>query len=108
MNTLAPRGHNSAGMKVSVTVRAFNSITKYCDKNKLNQELEYPAGATLEDIVSDFKVPLSELYLILVNGRDVSPGLIGDLHLSHELEDGDVIALSGPAPYSYAYGAPVV
>ncbi len=101
-------GHNSDHLTVSVEVRAFNSMTNFCDPSKLNQGLEYPVGSTIGDIVRDFNVPLSELYLILVNGKDVAPGCVGDIRLAHQLEDGDVVALSGPVPYSFGYGAPVV
>jgi hypothetical protein len=44
-----------------------------------------------------------------VNGRDITPGLVGDsIRDYHVLDDGDVIALSGAVPYSYGYGSPVV
>ena len=102
-------GHNSGITKVSIKVRAFNSMTNFCDPKRLEKNLEYPAGTTLGDIVNDFEVPLSKLFLILVNGKDVSPGVVGGtLKLAHEVEDGDVIALSGPVPFSFGYGAPVV
>ncbi len=46
---------------------------------------------------------------VLVNGRDITPGLVGDdIRDYHVLDDGDVIALSGEVPYSYGYGSPVV
>jgi len=83
-------------------------MTKFCDANRLNCEITYPVGSTIGDIVKDFNVPLPELFLILVNGRDVAPGVVGDVRLAHQLEDGDVVALSGPVPYSFGYGAPVV
>ncbi|WP_156950758.1 hypothetical protein [Terasakiella pusilla] len=46
--------------------------------------------------------------MILINGRDISSGRVGDLNISREIEDGDIVAFSGPVPYSYGYGAPVV
>jgi hypothetical protein len=101
-------GHNSADLTVSIKVRAFNSMTRFCDPERLEREISYPVGATIGDIVRDFNIPLAELFLILVNGRDVAPGCVGDIRLAHQLEDGDVIALSGPVPYSFGYGAPVV
>lgn len=109
MQTHAQIGHNSAHNMISITVRAFNSMTKFCDPKRLETKIEYPAGTTLGDIAKDFNVPLAKLFLILVNGRDVSPGLVGGtLHLAHQVKDGDVVALSGPVPYSFGYGAPVV
>jgi hypothetical protein len=45
----------------------------------------------------------------LVNGRDITPGRVGDgIRDYHVLDDGDVVALSGAVPYSYGYGSPVV
>jgi hypothetical protein len=39
-----------------------------------------------------------------------SPGLYqgGNVNTEAGMNDGDVIAFSGPVPYSYGYGAPVV
>ncbi len=46
---------------------------------------------------------------VLVNGRDITPGLVGDdIRDYHVLDDGDVIALSGAVSYSYGYGSSVV
>ena len=43
----------------------------------------------------------------MVDRRDVTPGRVGaPVNRDHEIVDGDVVALSGPAPYGY--GAPVV
>ena len=45
----------------------------------------------------------------MVDRRDVTPGRVGaPVNRDHEIVDGDVVALSGPAPYGYGYGAPVV
>ena len=44
----------------------------------------------------------------MVNGRDVTPLLNGGIETGHLLEDGDVVALSGPVPCSWGYGSPVV
>ena len=53
---------------------------------------------------------LCESVLVLRNGRDVSPGLYqgGNVNTEAYLDEGDVIAFSGPVPYSFGYGAPVV
>ena len=45
----------------------------------------------------------------MTNGRDVTPGRVGaPVSSDREIADGDIVALSGPVPYSYGYGAPVV
>lgn len=108
MQATAVIGHNSAQGDITIRVKAFNSMTRFCDQGALAAPRAYPAGTTLGDVVRDLAVPESEVFLILVNGRDVSPGLVGQVRFTHELEDGDVVALSGPVPYSFGYGSPVV
>ena len=45
----------------------------------------------------------------MTNGRDVTPGRVGaPVNSDREIAIGDIVALSGPVPYSYGYGAPVV
>lgn len=102
-------GHNRKDIRIQVEVRLFNTLAQYAGKNRLRpRRLELPAGATVGDIVRELKVPLDEIYLVLRNGRDVTPWLNGDINVEAWLDDGDVIALSGPVPYSWGYGAPVV
>jgi len=65
-------------------------------------------GSTIADVVERLRIPLDNVFLVLLNGRDVTPTLKGPLNVDEFLEDGDVIAFSGPVPYSAGYGAPVV
>lgn len=68
-----------------------------------------PAATTVGELGDRLGVPRKELFLVLANGRDITPGLVGDIIRDyHVLDDGDVIALSGAVPYSYGYGSPVV
>ncbi|MDV7339328.1 hypothetical protein RYZ26_06975 [Terasakiella sp. A23] len=101
-------GHNSQDQTITVSVRLFNAMHTHGDPDAVKNPMTYPAGTTVGDIFRDLKLPKEHLFLILVNGRDISPGLVGDLYFNHELEEGDVVAFSGPVPYSYGYGAPVV
>lgn len=103
-------GHNAEGILVKIEVRFFNSLAKYSGYERLTREVEVPAGASVGDIISMFKMPLPEIFLVLKNGRDITPGLYQGGVVNEEVvvEDGDVIAFSGPVPYSYGYGAPVV
>jgi hypothetical protein len=102
-------GHNSQDVVVKVEVRLFNSITKYADAEGPRHELSLPAGTTVGELAERLRIPRDELFLVLVNGRDITPGLIGDdIKDYHLIEDGDVVAFSGAVPYSYGYGAPVV
>jgi len=109
MTAVGP-GHNADGIVLRIEARFFNSLAKYSGHSGLTRQLELPAGACIGDIIALFKLPLAEIYLVLKNGRDITPGLYlgGVVNEEVALEDGDVIAFSGPVPYSYGYGAPVV
>jgi sulfur carrier protein ThiS len=102
-------GHNIADMDVNVEVRFFNAIARYAGPQGLRQQMTVPAGTTVGELADRLGVPRKELFLVLVNGRDITPGLVGDdIKDYHVLDDGDVIAFSGAVPYSYGYGSPVV
>ena len=102
-------GHNSQGVTVNVEVRMFNSITRYANGGGSRRSLSLPAGTTVGELAGQLRIPLDDIFLCLVNGRDITPGLVGDaVREYHPVEDGDVIAFSGAVPYSYGYGAPVV
>ena len=102
-------GHNSQDVAITIEVRLFNRISRYANGQGARHRLSVPAGTTLGELVDQLRIPRSEIFLVLVNGRDVTPGLVGaDFKDYHLVEEGDVVALSGPVPYSYGYGAPVV
>lgn len=103
-------GHNSGDVKVRIEVRFFNSLAKYNDEDGVRRTLETAAGTTVGDIIRRFKLPLPEIFLVLKNGRDITPGLYQGGVVNEEVvvEDGDTIAFSGPVPYSPGFGAPVV
>lgn len=103
-------GHNSQDISIRVEVRLFNSLSKYSNLLSESNILEFPAGARIGDVVDQLKLPTPEVFLVLLNGRDVTPGPYqgGAINREKELEDGDIVAFSGPVPYSYGYGAPVV
>lgn len=103
-------GHNSRGIILKVEARFFNSLAKYSGHAGLCRQVEVPAGASVGDLIKMFELPLSEIFLVWKNGRDITPGLYqgGVVNEESALEDGDVIAFSGPVPYSFGYGSPVV
>ncbi len=103
-------GHNSSDVKVRIEVRFFNSLAKYNDEDGVRRTLETAAGTTVGEIIRRFKLPLPEIFLVLKNGRDITPGLYQGGVVNEEVvvEDGDTIAFSGPVPYSPGFGAPVV
>lgn len=102
-------GHNSKGATITVERRLFNSLTKFSGTDGPFANLTLPAGSTINDVARVCGIPVNEIYLAMRNGRDVTGGLVGDpINGGFVLEDGEVVALSGPVPYSYGYGAPVV
>ena len=108
--TTASRGHNTAGVTLSIEVRFFNTLTAYAPPGQQRCQLALTPGATVGDLIRQFAIPKSKIFLVLKNGRDITPGLYqaGAVNENAVLDDGDVIAFSGPVPYSYGYGAPVV
>ncbi len=103
-------GHNADGATIRIEARFFNSLARYSGTEGLCRKLELPAGASVGDLIAMFRLPIPEIFLVLRNGRDITPGLYqGGVVATHVvLDDGDTIAFSGPVPYSWAYGAPVV
>jgi len=103
-------GHNSTDLTVKVETRLFNTLSRYAGSEGRYQTKELAAGTTVGDLIAEIGIPISEIFLVLCNGRDITPGLYqaGVVNKAHVVSDGDVIAFSGPVPYSYGYGAPVV
>jgi hypothetical protein len=103
-------GHNSRVARLRIEARFFNSLAKYSGVDGVCRSLEVEAETTVGDLIEMFKLPRKDVFLVLRNGRDITPGLYqgGSINESVSLADGDVIAFSGPVPYSYGYGAPVV
>ena len=106
----APLGHNTQGATIALEARFFNSLASYSGTEGLVRKLELAAGATIGDLIRELRLPIPEIFLVLRNGRDVTPGIYqgGVVNTEVALDDGDVIAFSGPVPYSWAYGAPIV
>ena len=103
-------GHNSQGIKLEIEARFLNSLAKYGGQDGPRCRVTLEAGCTVGDLIKMFRLPLSEIFLVLRNGRDVSPGVYqgGQVNQDVVLDHGDIIAFSGPVPYSFGYGAPVV
>ena len=103
-------GHNAAGATITVEVRLFNSLVRHAGAGGPVHPLELPVGATVGDVIDRLRLPIDDVFLVLRNGRDVSPGIYrgGAVDRTADLDHGDVIAFSGPVPYSFGFGAPVV
>ncbi len=105
-------GHNSAEAMVCFFVKGFNSIAPYVEKTGAPQPMSLPVGATLRDVAELLGIPKGRVFLVMKNGRDVTKGLYPSkdpvVNLDVEIEEGDHISFSGPVPYSFGYGSPVV
>lgn len=103
-------GHNVGAATIRIEARFFNSLARYSGTEGLCRTLEMPAGASVGDLIGLLKLPIPEIFLVMRNGRDITPGLYqgGVVNTRVVLDDGDTIAFSGPVPYSWAYGAPIV
>jgi hypothetical protein len=101
-------GHNTLNFTVEVEVRLFNSLSRFGGRDGPRRILSLPAGSTIGDVLDRLRIPPGEVFLALQNGRDVTPSLYADLNTERTIDEGDVVALSGPVPYSWGYGSPVV
>ena len=88
---------------IDIEIRLFNSLGKYGIKQLSLQE-----PCTVADALDRLPVPRGEIYVALLNGSNITESLGGRVEGEHRLNDGDTLALSGPVPFSRAYGAPVV
>ncbi|ARJ67527.1 hypothetical protein WV31_18620 [Magnetospirillum sp. ME-1] len=101
-------GDNSGqAATIAIRLKMFNSLSPYAG-GSAPLAIEVPAGTVIGDLVRRFGVPADKIFLVLVNGKDVTRQLGAPVNLERELDDGDEVALSGPVPYSWGYGAPIV
>ena len=106
---MAGIGHNSQAFDITIEVRCFNSLAKYAGCDGSRRKITLPAGAKVGELAAILGIPVKEIFLALVNGRDITKGLVGaTIAIEHSLSEGDIVAFSGAVPYSYGYGAPVV
>jgi len=106
---LAPLGHNIGEAPIEIEVRLFNSLSRHGDGRGDRFAIALQPGTTIGELATQLGIPRAALFLVLVNGRDISPGLVGGgIRADREIEHGDVVAFSGAVPYSYGYGAPIV
>ncbi|HXH04667.1 MAG TPA: hypothetical protein VNN09_15300 [Candidatus Competibacteraceae bacterium] len=94
---------------VEIEVRFFNSLTQY-NGGRVQRSLLLDGARTVGDALKRLPVPEGEIFLALHNGRNIMRGFGcgSGIETEHELRQGDVLALSGPVPFSRGYGAPVV
>jgi hypothetical protein len=94
---------------IKLEVRLFNSLSRYAGaSNPL--ALTLPEGSTIGDALTRLPVPVQEIFLLTLNGRNVMRGFGPEagIETEHPLGEGDVLAASGPIPFSRGYGSPVI
>lgn len=101
-------GHNSGDAAMTIQVKLFNSLSQFGGRNGGQFPLTLPVGTTVGELIGRLGIPRKEVFLVFVNGRDISPRLHEEVRMAREIEPGDTVALTGPIPYSWGYGAPVV
>jgi hypothetical protein len=88
---------------VAVEVRIYNSLQKFVPQAKLN--LEVDGEMTVATIVEHLRIDGREIYVAFKNGTPLGRGIAAAADTT--VGDGDILALSGPIPFSWGYGAPV-
>ena len=101
-------GDNLSGSEVRFEVRLYNSVGAIVGGGHGGMPMRLPAGSNIGDLLEALTIPAGEVFLVLVNGRDITPSLYGGVRTDYFIQDGDRIAFSGPVPYGWGYGSPVV
>lgn len=86
---------------MEIEVRLFNSLHKYGSR-----KLELPPDSRVGDVLDLLKIPRDEIHVVLLNGRNIMGA--SSVEREHRLQAGDILALSGPVPWSRGYGSAVV
>ncbi len=86
---------------MEIEVRLFNSLRKYGPRT-----LELPEESRVGDALARLPVPRQEIHVALLNGRNIMGD--GEIETDRPLSPGDVLAFSGPVPWSKGYGSAVV
>jgi len=88
---------------ITLEIRLFNKLQGFAINGNHRFELSVPRGITYLDLLGKLRIPAEDVYLAFRNGRNIELFPEDDI-----LQNGEIIALSGPVPYSRGYGSPVV
>jgi hypothetical protein len=91
---------------IEIEICLFNSLSKYAPAGS-PLRLTLAQGTDASQIVRQLQIPPREIYVVWRNGRNITTSFGGAVESNVVLKDGDRLALSGPIPFSRAYGAPV-
>ncbi len=92
-----------------ITIRLFNTLSKYAS-GSTQWPVTLADGSTVGDALERLGLPEEEIFLLLHNGRNIMQGFGFNSGIDKDriLHDGDVLAFSGPIPFSRGYGAAIV
>ena len=88
---------------MAIEVRIYNSLQKFVSNPRFHLEIE--GEVTVAKLVEQLRIDGREIYVAFKNGMPLGRGMAAAADTT--LRDGDSIALSGPIPFSWGYGAPV-
>jgi hypothetical protein len=87
-----------------IEVRLYNSVRQA--GRPAFSRMEVPYGVTVREIVRRLDLRSEAIYVAFKNGLPLGPGFA--VAAETVVGDGDVVAFSGPVPFSWHYGAPLV
>ncbi|MBX3676212.1 MAG: hypothetical protein KF853_04245 [Rhodocyclaceae bacterium] len=91
---------------IEVEVHLYNSLVRYVPRYE-PLRLTLPEGAVPAEVARRLGIPEREIYAAWRNGHNILQSFGGSFEEGVQLDHGDRVALSGPIPFSRAYGAPV-
>ena len=106
--SLPPPGHDTADLTIQTELKLFTPLAGHTCAPLEPQVITIAAGSTVGDLLRKIELPARRVFLAFIDGHDITPRLEGGIESDHPLQDGDVVALSRPIPYSWGYGSPVV
>ena len=61
---------------MNITLKLYASFSSFLPTQAKDNtvEIEVPSGSSAIDILNQYKVPLAEVHLVLINGVFISPG----------------------------------
>ena len=91
---------------IEIEICLFNSLAKYAVAGA-SFRLTLPRGTVPFQVIRKLNIPPREIFVVWRNGHNIMTTFGGEVEEGTQLENGDRLALSGPIPFSRAYGAPV-
>ena len=91
---------------IEVEVHLYNSLVRFVSRYE-PLRLALPEGAVPAEVARRLGIPEREIFAAWRNGHNILQSFGGSFEEGVVLDDGDRLALSGPIPFSRAYGAPV-